>query len=251
MTWQRRVSVYALLVASAVEGAGCGGLVEGSVGDAAAPPVTDGSPSTDGSVLINSCASSTGDRICNGPNGCPSDGACGCSDVVDGGAISVCVLSPGWVGGPCYDTTDGNVCVEVFPGVWNVAAFDFGLLYQANDAGDQVREADYGLWTGDPLPNSTSCPPIPNAQLCGSACGACSQGLECIGHAPLHPYPICVDPNAPSCTSASCNEGFGCFQYTVQSAAQAMADAYGRCLPAAQCQSLAMNLPGGAKCLIP
>ncbi len=118
---------------------------------------------------------------------------------------------------------------------------------------DRLRYADFGFFTGAPLPRPTTCPATTGFQLCGSSCGACPTGQRCNGRSPLHPYGFCVDNSiAGFCSlpipTGHCTQGQGCFKFKVEADAQAIADLYGVCLPLAQCQALATGLPGGGTC---
>ena len=143
------------------------------------------------------------------------------------------------------------------------APYSVGLLISryANDK-DRLRYADFGLFTGAPLPTPTKCDAFAGFQICGGACGPCGAGQTCTGRSPLHPYSFCVADSlacsvgsqAPqTCTgkplpSGCCPAAEGCFTFTVEAEAQALSDKNGTCIPLAQCQALAAGLPGGGTC---
>jgi hypothetical protein len=117
---------------------------------------------------------------------------------------------------------------------------------------DRLRYADFGLFTGEPLPEPSTCPSLAALRLCGPACGACADGERCTGRSPLHPHGFCYR-NSSWCSlspsdRAVCREGQGCFTFIVESSGQAVADRNGMCLPRALCEALAAELPGGGAC---
>lgn len=156
----------------------------------------------------------------------------------------------------CYGCADGNVCAQWSPPgseSWHCVPFNVGVLFASAGAADQVRYADYGLWTGEPLPLPASCPNMDGFTLCGGSCDPCPADMHCTGRSPLHPYSLCIPESAKGCGTdgPACDAGYGCFVYLVEPQAQPVADDNGYCLPAAQCQAIAQNLPGGGKCMFP
>jgi hypothetical protein len=153
----------------------------------------------------------------------------------------------------CPGCKDGGVCLDPngdgdgFP---ICVPWDIGALYGVNGFGTRVRYEDFGLWTGDPLPEPATCPNLPGVDICGGHCGGCPSGEHCTGRSPLHPYGICVPAQLDFCGigCTPCGAGLGCFTYKVQPAAQAVADAIGICFPQATCENMAANLPGGGTC---
>jgi hypothetical protein len=135
------------------------------------------------------------------------------------------------------------------PDVWFCAPYDVGVLFAMNGAGtpDRLRYADFGLWTGDTLPEPATCPTFSGFQICGGHCGGCDEGV-CIGRSPLHPYGFCAYDTGSGCPATACASDQSCFHYIVQAAAQDLADQEGLCLPKALCEALAADYPGGANC---
>jgi hypothetical protein len=132
----------------------------------------------------------------------------------------------------------------------------WALMYSLNGRNDLARYADRSTYTGTPLPGvSATCPSIPNLQLCGGACGACSAGYMCMGRSPLHPYSLCVNKwssggqcdrsNPVACSSPA---GYRCMTYKVDAVAQPVADAYSFCVDKAICDAAAQSYPGGVFC---
>jgi hypothetical protein len=132
------------------------------------------------------------------------------------------------------------------------APFDLGVLYAKAGYAERVRYADWGLFTGEPLPEPTSCPSVEGVLLCGGNCGGCPPETTCTGRSPLHPYGICAP--ADDCSPPEgqwCGPGLGCFIWTVEPEAQALADRLGYCYPLATCEKMAAGVPGGGKCVVP
>jgi hypothetical protein len=204
------------------------------------------------------CASPSGYAVCGGTANCPTNsdacsGSCSASPL---GACGNAALLQ--FGGPnlCADScADGDICVAYFneATAFFCAPFDLGVLFAQNGATDRVRYADMGSWTGQSLPLPATCPTVPGVQVCGGNCGACLQGDVCTGRSPLHPYSFCAPPSSGPCSAGShdCgNDGgtLGCLTFTVDSAAQSLANTNGLCLPRDICLSVAAGLPGGATC---
>lgn len=229
------------------------------------------------------CLSPSGFEVCNGPNLCPdhatSCGVCGATTYDDPQAISWCdndaweawldaKVASGheyeWLCGGC---ADGDVCVGDAENALALSCvpFEVGALFAQNGAALRVRYADSSKWTGDPLPEPGDCPAIQGAQLCGGKCGGCPTGYACTGRSPLHPYGMCfplrdfgipplghsADMSPDECRiGAPCtNTNNACFVWKVQPELQA--DAFGACLPPANCQAAAASIPGGAICVPP
>lgn len=133
---------------------------------------------------------------------------------------------------------------------WADITYEAGTLLAKNGYADKLRYADMGKWTGDPIPNPTTCSGLGSILPCGGSCGACPAGSVCRGRSPLHPVGFCDPDGLGSCVSApgSCNAGLSCFTYLVQPEVQAQANAVGTCLPTADCHALAQAIPGGGKC---
>lgn len=128
----------------------------------------------------------------------------------------------------------------------DVVPFNAGVIIAKHGQVDRLGYADYGVWTGAPLPEPKTCPSIPDVPTCGGYCGGCPVGQICTGRSPLHPYGICVAVSDATCPTCSADKG--CFTFKVEPAHQAVADTVGFCLPLKECQALAANLPGGGFC---
>ena len=152
----RRSTLLLFIGASA-----CGGVVSaGDAGDA-------GLESLDGPGWTT-CAAPDKSQVCRGPNQCPDDNACGGCLPVTGNDLGLCASS--LLNEQCPYEDDGFVCVESeFPnlGVWTQGTFNLGGLFAKNGAADRVRYADFGLWTGEAIPNPLSCPTLTSALMCG------------------------------------------------------------------------------------
>ncbi len=239
---------------------GCGGTLTSGDSDSG-----DGAASQDGLSNGDSgdggwtvCTSPSGQQICDGPHAC-SPAGCECPKLgkESPSAVHVCINSTGYLNSTlCPYVDDGFICVAPYdtsPDFFGGAEYDMGVLFAENGAVDRARYADYGLWTGDPLPNPGSCPTLTSVQICGGNCGGCNGNFVCHGRSPLHPYGFCL----PNSGNDACNiaknvpcsgAGNKCFAYTVQPSAQDLANANSICLPVDMCQDLAANLPGGAVC---
>jgi hypothetical protein len=243
----------------------CGGRVgpaSGSAGSDDAGEAHDGAPpdaGEPGDAGWTQCTSPAGFAVCEGPS-CPmtcGGGSCSNTDVP---GVAACINpaliqvgGPQLCGSPC---ADGTICVaEIYATTFFCTAFDMGVLFAQNGAADRVRYADMGSWTGEPLPVPTSCPSVAGLQLCGGSCDACPPAEVCTGRSPLHPYGFCTPPESapcgvgrPSCNDDAGTQGQACMTFTVDAAAQGLADQWGICMPAALCQAAAVGLPGGATC---
>ena len=152
---------------------------------------------------------------------------------------------------------DGFVCAQEDPDPsprsYGCADFNLGVLLAKYDP-SMVRYADLGDWTGDPLPEPTTCPTVSGFTLCGGNCGGCPAGQVCTGRSPLHPYGFCFPQYADFCSVdgfETCDADAGpqsCFVFNVQPDAQAVANDYGKCMTPATCQAIATGLPGGGTC---
>jgi hypothetical protein len=247
---------------------GCGGVASapGEAPDAGADRVVvpDGAGLADTSEAgWTQCTAPEGYAVCGGPDGCAQDSAaCGtCGFAIGNGppppanVVNACVNAVLGEYGPsngCWNAcSDGSICVDEFDkGSFSCAPYDLGVLFAKNGAGDRVRYADMGLWTGAALPEPSSCPGVTGLQVCGGNCGPCPTGQTCTGRSPLHAYGFCVptDPGGPCDADAGCGSGQGCFTFKVEASAQALANSNGMCLPASLCKSAATGLPGGASC---
>lgn len=223
----------------------CGGLeINGDAGDATTTPCISGNYA-----------------VCGGPQQCsPSD--CKCIQQMPPANTGVCSSDdttwPNPFGDPCFPGVDGRVCVlitDLSAPAWVDAPYELGELLANDGAAERVRYADLGLWTGEPIPLPTTCPNLGTVQACGGMCGTCPSGQVCVGRSPLHPVGFCdanhysVCSAHPTASNPGCiNVADDCFTYVVQPAAQAVADNAGKCFPASDCKTLALNIPGGGSC---
>lgn len=251
-----RPSVIALIPALLTPFVSCGGRLGESSSDSSGPG-TSSDGGLDGGKIDSSdagadvgwtpCAAPSGVSICGGPADCPLTAACG--ECLPGpfspGDVVPCVLSLST--DVCLAPVDGDICIDV-QGVWLGAKYDEGVLFAMNGAGAMARYADFGLWSGATLPVPSDCPSVTGFQLCGPQCGSCPTGRVCTGRSPLHPYGICGQDYRCGTGYGGCPAEQSCFTYVVQPEAQAVADAWGFCLPTTECQSAAARYPGGAKC---
>lgn len=243
-----------LLLAGTGAALACGGAVVPSSADGSA----DGSLEDGGDAAAEAgwtqCSAPDGVRVCGGKYQCPECSKKeGCYDTFLEGGVVPCGFYN--VDSLCRPGGSAALCVSpTIPvtSVWTEAAWNVGALFAKNGEGDRVRYADMGLFTGDPVPDPTSCPDLSPFQPCGGACGACASG-RCIGRGPKHPVGIClgVVPDGGGCDAVAgpgCAAAEACFTYLVEPAAQGIADRVGMCMPKADCASLSAKLPGGAKC---
>lgn len=242
---------------------GCGGVVSG---------VTDaGDGGADGALPLDAaadagwtaCTSPDGFAVCDGPNQCPaslcgSAGVCPYPGTVSDSVPRACGSALEVSESPCESAPDGLICFQSDPrpesnGFFWATAFNVGVLLAQNGGSNFVRYADFGLWTGDPIPEPTTCPKLQNAIICGGNCGTCSYNAVCHGRSPLHPWSFCL----PTDIQDGCNLAKGvlcqdpankCFAFKVEDAGQALANANSMCLPKDMCDDLAANLPGGGIC---
>lgn len=163
----------------------------------------------------------------------------------------------------CPECVDGYLCAFYderrvslgfdFMGCWGP---ELGVLLSMNGHSDWVRYADRSTYTGEGLPEPSTCPQIAGLPLCGGPCGKCADGYVCMGRSPFHPYSLCVpswgQPNQQDvCTRGkvcSASKPRKCLTFKVDGAAQAIADANSLCIDAAACDAAAQSYPGGAFC---
>lgn len=232
----------------------CGGIQAGvDGGDGSA----DGR-ATDGAVP-GACSTPEGLRICGGRTPCPSgDRQCGLCIWAPPEDIGLCGDTFLQVTEPCDDgCDDGSICLNVTISLsYQCAPYSLGVLYAkyTTDVPGRVRYADLGFWTGAPLPEPVSCPTFSDFRICGGNCGGCQTGEVCTGRSPLHPYGYCLKKLTDSCLldgTRKCKDaGTACFVNKVEPEAQPVADSYGKCLPKPMCDALAIELPGGGKCVV-
>jgi hypothetical protein len=251
-----------------VSNLGCGGNTDGSSAGPGADAGIDHGNVPDGDVVLldgaigpSPCVSSLGYAVCGGPSACfPSSQqtmqsqcwSCG-QDYFNVG-ICMNAAEPNLPAGLYAD--DGEVYIEAFvPNVWNDFPYDIGALVASNGAPDRVRYADWYAWTGDPLPEPSTCPTFTGFSICGGNCDPCGSGELCTGRSPHHPYGLCLpDPSVNTTTACessnswSCPAGAGCVVLQSSTDGQPFADRNGLCMPSASCASIATSYPGGAIC---
>lgn len=258
--------------------AACGGSVTVDIGDAAGgggSDASDGSSgssgSTGGSGGMGAAGADAGGDSASTPCSAPDWEGCGspdcpdsrpgciqCNGTSDAGLIFICAesLIIGLGGKPL----DGHVLLTMQPSFTTLplldeeVPFSAGVIVANHGQADRLAYADRGVWTGQPIPKPTDCPKIQDVSTCGGYCGGCPFGQVCTGRSPLHPYGLCIPTDAGVCSLVSdingstCKKGEGCFTYTVEPEHQHVADGTGFCMPLAQCQATAANLPGGGHC---
>jgi hypothetical protein len=257
----------------------CGGSVatspDGGTSDDGASPSGDAAGWT-------SCTSPGGARICSGPAQCPDSkqgDTCSCDGPFSNPQVlRLCLTdhpgpNDGYSNPPdlnCGRCPDGMICIAAWQGgaVDFCAAYDFGVLYaNAGQSGpDMVRYADGSKFTSTPLPQHQSCPSVSGLQLCGPGCDPCPTSAPiCTGRSPTHPYSWCApdphslggaDPYGGGDTrngykGPACAQGASCFVYKTEPELQSIAKDAAICLPTAECQAAAANLPGGGTCYAP
>jgi hypothetical protein len=199
------------------------------------------------------CVAPSGASVCGGPAQCPvGTSTCETCFAPMQGVLEPCVTAGS--GDSCVAPPDGEICYSLYDPppdsnpLWMSTSYDVGVLFDKGGASSRLRYADFGLWTGDSLPTPSTCPTVTGFQLCGPACPACGDGGVCTGRSPLHPWGICGQVYRCGTGYSGCPAGQQCLVYTVQPAAQALADAYGMCLPSSECQAASAQYPGGATC---
>ena len=138
------------------------------------------------------CSSPEGYAVCHGPNGCPdtrqTQPGTGCNCSTSGNGLSLCIndavsTGPLDYGDGSYLCEDGGVLVNTdsnFPTSYFCLPFDVGVLFAKNGGAKfRVRYADWHAWTGDALPEPTSCATIKSVPICGGHCGGCGVGDVC------------------------------------------------------------------------
>jgi hypothetical protein len=255
------------MVAALVVMAACGGRTAnpatstsdgGGGGDANDTGVETGGDDADSPNPA--CVSPSGYALCGGPNGCfPPSGrgqgtACWSCNPDYGYDMVLCANAVVPIGPGAGVATPGQVYVEgLAPDAWEPVPFDVGQLFASNGAVDRVRYADWSAWTGAALPNPSSCPAFSAFSTCGGSCAPCSTGLTCTGLSPTHAYGVCVDASTPQefCDTQQgwvCPSGDACVVFQDDAQDQPFADHAGFCFPAATCQAIASEYPGGANC---
>lgn len=224
---------------------GCGGMA--SATDAGSTDAdTDGGPP---------CSSPDGFTVCGGPNACPNT-ACSkfCSRNIESDASVTGVCDYEWMEPRCaFAGYEPNACATppssagVSKVFYNIPR-SLALLMLQNGAGSFVHYADHSTFTGESIPEPATCPNLGKYQGCGGACGACPVGLNCYGRSPIHPTGICASISEYCASDSKCSSGKKCLTYVVQPENQSFADDGGWCLPQADCEAMALAVPGGMKC---
>lgn len=229
------------------------------------PPGSDASTDRETDAGWTACSSPDGVFICNGSNSCKCPARKACVDTLNVGAVAPCdpaFTPPTGTGDSCQSGggSDGWLCINLFPpnevSTYVEGGFSLGLLFQESGGVDRVRYADLSTFTGVPISAPTSCVDLGSSRSCGAACGGCALGQRCVGRSPVHPVGVCLPSNA-SCAARSgypsqvCAAEDACFAFTVQPDRQKDADLHGVCLLRAQCDELALKLPGGGHCYAP
>lgn len=246
----------AILLVGVVISSACGADVETSGGSGGAASSSSGPSSSSG--VWTECSSPSGLKLCTYSDGgpCPFDANDPeCGDCLDD--PSFCMNSAAasqLYFAPCRDGDVQVVIQKQSDGYFFMCAPVEAAELLANAGyADRVRYSDWGLWSGDPIPEPATCPTFDGYAICGGDCGGCSEGRICTGRSPLHPYGICViqplTGNATYCGGVDhCDPDQMCFRYNVEVDAQAIADEHGWCFPKAECEAMAASLPGGGTC---
>lgn len=203
------------------------------------------------------CVSPGGFAICGSATECAPDSAA-CVYCLNPDLPVLPCINDAWVADSpdfCWVCEDSRVCVGFTPGDPSSTVFcvlfEVGQLYAAAGFADIVAYADYSAWTGEPVPEPTTC--LQDGLYCGGHCGPCAAGQVCTGRSPRHPIGICAfEPMLQKeCTRADpsqCPDGTACFVFEVDAASQPRADSKGYCLPIDACKQYATGLPGGGWC---
>lgn len=264
----RKIAIAATVLSLASGAAHCGRTTadgadaSGGGSDGGDGAVVRGRPPADLIADAGLCASPSGWAVCGGPNHCFTYGGALCTECSLAVFKNFMDASSAYSLGVCFnewhngepEAICGDNCVyiqAVLPAFWDSFPFDVGYLFAANGAADRVRYADMSFWTGAPLPPIESCTVDGGVATCGGNCPPCAAGRTCTGRSPLHPLGLCV-PDVTCGPKIPCPSGQSCYSFKVQADAQATADAnYTYCLPTAECEATAANLPGGGYCRDP
>jgi hypothetical protein len=221
-----------------------------------------------GGGIPGHCLSPSGFQACGGDSGCPSElcklgpGGLACfqPEYPPSGYVSICANDATTESDifelSCKRAIDGAICFMEWENSMGMLAapFEVGELLASVGGADQIYYADFSRWTGDPLPEPTTCPPSSGFQLCGPSCAPCPEGEFCHGRAPMHPHGLCLKDVVGegfhcSTTGHACDPGQKCFIFVVPPDQQEFADHYGYCMEATKCDAAAQDYPGGAKCI--
>lgn len=226
----------------------CGGTVSGDQ-DAGPDAAFDGGPVDDAGYTR--CGTPEGYGICGSATGCDAGaGRPGCQFCMsDEAGAGICDGTFTTVGSRTCSQgcDDGSICYEVL-GMKTLFCLPYSvgaLLGPYVSDKDHLRYADFGLWSGAALPKPGTCPSFGEFQICGGSCGGCAVGEVCTGRSPLHPYGFCKGEYP---CGSDAGGGNGWFRYSVEPAAQLIANQHQFCLPLAMCQALAAKLPWGGTC---
>lgn len=226
---------------------GCGDsvtLVDGTGGHGAGA----GGTASSAAGGLGPCETSLGLRICGGDSGCETLGpGCekGCftydrTGVCFGDAFEEHVED-------CHQSPDGSVCL---PELLIALPWEVGERMAELGVADDVRHADLGRWNGEPLPEPSSCPTIPGAQLCAPGCAPCPEKHYCRGRAPRHPWGVCVpqhDAGSDLGNNCSICNGGSCLAFEVEPSDEEAAELINDtdiCVSTEVCEGVAAHYPG-------
>jgi hypothetical protein len=212
-----------------------------------------------GAGVPTDCESEDGRRVCGGNNQCfltEGEGfngnGCVCSIVLtDNADMGYCIETvEDWMGGG-RTCRDGGI-IGHDPPVTCLPA-EMGELFCKGGGENYVFFVDHQPFDCSPLPEPSECLSTDSLELCGDACGPCSNpGDTCYGRSPRHPYSFCIPPTGTPCspTKACSDPERSCFifEHPDDPVAQALAEQFGLCVERSVCEAAAAELPGGARC---
>lgn len=219
-----------------------------------------GAASGNGAGGPTECESESGHRVCGGSNQCffvaEGEGFYG-----DGCVCSI-VLTDNAKMGYCTETVldweaggrrckDGGIIGHDPP--TTCLPSEMGELFCKGGGQEYVFFVDHQPYDCSPLPEPTDCLSTESLELCGDACGPCSNPADiCYGRSPRHPYSFCMPATGAPCspTKACSDPERACFifEHPDDPVAQALAEEFGLCVERSVCEAAAAELPGGARC---
>lgn len=241
---------------------GCGGATAlDEPWDGGVDASHDGAAGTD--AKLEGCVSKEGLRLCGRRAECYHDDGVECrcigafGDILDP-EIGWCAADAPWPSTrTCGGCRDGEVCVHLASGrlgfnEWCTSE-DFGQMLWARGYGHLVHYADGTPYTGEPIPSPADCPPPAGGvvTLCGGNCGGCAPAGHCSGRSPTHPWGICTRSALGDCNSArDCRSpSEACLSLGDTLPKVDVMTRWPRvCVPAADCEAIAAEIPGGAVC---
>jgi hypothetical protein len=232
-----------------------------------------GASSSTGPALQD-CAAADGTRVCGGSeDACPWIEApeCpgyGCTPVLDRTTLEPTQAGVCWADlrdnatDLCFACVDGELCAqrstdqlvcvssEVCDAVWDLGATS------------ACRYSDKSTYNREPIPEANSCPPGGHGKICGGTCGPCEDykagDARCVGRSPRHPFGLCTLDyldGFPGCwlddtgtLGQACGPNDLCAIFDVTPDDQPIANKYGTCVLAMNCEFAGHNLPGGVRC---